>query len=491
MRTSSELDYRTTTELVDLLVTRKVSAVELLQRSIARIEARDQQINAVVVRDFERARDGAKAADAALARGERAPLLGVPMTVKEAYNVAGLPTTWGFPAAKNFRPTEDALAISRVKAAGAVILGKTNVPIALADWQSYNDIYGTTNNPWDLTRTPGGSSGGSAASLATGYVSLELGSDIGGSLRTPAHYCGVFAHKPSLGLVPLRGHTPPGVPALPAEVDLAVIGPMARSASDLALALDIIAGPDEQANAIAYRLALPPPRHETLAGFRVLALNTHPLISTASTLRTALDRLAERLNKAGAKVSRASPLLPDLAEAGRVYTRLLTSFMAAFWPPDVYARVETIAKALPPDDNGLEAWRARGSVLSHRDWIASDGARTRLRAQWRALFREFDVVLCPPVPTAAFPHDNSPDRRTRRIDIDGTLYPYLDQMVWPGVATVAGLPATAAPIGLSDTGLPIGVQIVGPFLEDRTTLHFAALIEREFGGFVPPPAFKG
>jgi amidase len=487
---SDELDYRTSRELAALLAGRKVSAVELLERAIARIEARDKYINAVVVRDFGRAGDAARAADAALSRGERGALLGVPMTVKEAYNVAGLPTTWGFSAAKDFRPDEDALAIARVKAAGAVILGKTNVPLSLADWQSYNDIYGTTNNPWDLTRTPGGSSGGSAASLAAGYVSLELGSDIGGSLRAPAHYCGVFAHKPSLGLVPARGHTPPTVPALPVESDLAVIGPMARSAGDLSTALDVMAGPDEQANAAAYRLALPSSRHENLKSFRVLVIDTHPLIPTASAVRAALDRLTEHLSKAGVKIARASPLLPDLAEAARIYTRLLSSIFAAFWPIDLYVRVGAAAKALPPDDNSLAAWRARGSVLSHRDWIATDGARARLRRQWRELFREWDVVLCPPMPTQAFPHDHTPDQRERRIDIDGTPHLYLDQVVWPGVATVAGLPATVAPIDRSPMGLPIGVQIVGPYLEDRTTIRFAELIEREFGGFVAPPEIR-
>jgi amidase len=491
MGASSDLDYRTTTELVGLLAARKVSAVELLERSVARIEARDKQINAVVVRDFERARDAAKAADAALARGERAPLLGVPMTVKESYNVAGLPTTWGFPAAKDFRPNDDALAVTRVKAVGAVVLGKTNVPISLADWQSYNDVYGTTNNPWDLTRTPGGSSGGSAAALAAGYVSLELGSDIGGSLRVPAHYCGVFAHKPSLGLVPPRGQTPPNVPPLPFENDLAVIGPMARSAADLALALDVVAGPDEQVNAIAYRLELPPPRHDDLKGFRILVVDTHPLIPTANSVRTALGRLAEGLAKSGARVARASPLLPDLTESSRIYALLLWSRLAAFWPPDVYARMEAAAKALSPSENSPAAWQTRGAVLGHRDWILADGARVRLRAQWRELFREFDVVLAPPMPTPAYPHDHSPDQRQRRIDIDGKAYPYLDQIYWPGVATVVGLPATAAPIGLSDTGLPIGVQIIGPILEDRTTIRFAELIEQEFGGFVAPPDFKG
>jgi amidase len=487
---STELDYRTSTELVALLAARKVSAVELFERSVRRIEARDKAINAVVVRDFERARDAAKAADAALARGERRPLLGVPITVKESYNVAGLPTTWGFPAGKDFRPKEDALCISRLKAAGAVILGKTNVPLSLADWQSYNDIYGTTNNPWDTARTPGGSSGGSAASLAAGYVSLELGSDIGGSLRVPAHYCGVFAHKPSLGLAPSRGQTPPNVPPLPFDNDLAVIGPMARSAGDLSLGLDIIAGPDEEVDAVAYRLALPPPRQESLGRFRVLIIDTHPLIPTARTVTDALRRLAEGLEKVGVKVAGASSLLPDLREAARVYVMLLWSRLAAFWPPELFVRLQEAAKALPADDDSPVTWQTRGAVLSHREWIAADRMRVGMRQQWRALFREFDVVLCPPMPTPAFPHDHNPDQRTRQVEIDGKLYPYLDQIFWPGVATVVGLPASAVPIGLSATGLPIGVQIIGPYLEDRTPLRFAELIEREFGGFLPPPDFK-
>src|SRR5262249_51302258 len=206
-------------------------------------------------------------------------------------------------AERDFRPNDDALSVGRLKAAGAVILGKTNVPLSLADWQSYNDIYGVTNNPWDTARTPGGSSGGSAASLAAGYVSLELGSDIGGSLRTPAHFCGVYAHKPSLGLGPSRGHTPPNIPPLPFESDLAVAGPLARSAGDLALALDLIAGPDELTHGMAYRLALPPPRHETLRAYRVLVVDSHPLIPTSVGVRGPLNRLAEGLDRIGAKVA--------------------------------------------------------------------------------------------------------------------------------------------------------------------------------------------
>jgi amidase len=487
MTTSDTFTTASAKDLVALLAARKVSAVELFERAVHLIEARDQQINAVVVRDFERARAAARAADAALAKGERRPLLGLPMTVKESYNVAGLPTTWGLNAAKEFRPQADALAVERLKAAGAVILGKTNVPVLLADWQSYNEVYGTTNNPWDVTRTPGGSSGGAAAALAAGYVSLELGSDIGGSLRTPAHYCGVFAHKPSLGLAPARGHTRPNVPVLPSESDLAVIGPMARSAADLGLALDLIAGPDEEMNALAYRLVLPPPRHGDLKSFRVLILDTHPLIATASEVRAALGTLAAGLEKLGLKTARHSALLPDLAETAKLYTRLLTSVFGAFLPLDQYLAVAEAAKSLPASEDGLAAWRTRGTVLSHRDWMLADVARVRLRRQWRELFREWDVVLCPPMPTVAFPHDHAPEQKDRRIAIDGKTYPYLDQIVWPGLATLPGLPTTAAPIGLSPAGLPIGVQIIGPYLEDRTTLRFAELIERTFGGFVAPP----
>ena len=313
---ASEWDYRTTKELVEALQGRKVSAVELTDHVIARIEAVDPQINAVVVRDFDRARDGAKMADAALSRGERRALLGIPMVVKESFNVAGLPTTWGIPTFKDWTPKEDAVAVTRLKSAGAVVLGKTNVPLVLGDWQSYNDIYGTTNNPWDAGRTPGGSSGGSAAALAAGFGSLSLGSDIGGSLRAPAHYCGVCAHKPTLGLVPLRGAGPPGTPAFPRESDLAVAGPMARSAADLALGLDVLAGPDEARAGIAYRLALPEARHGELKNFRVLVIDTHPLLPTAATMRTALDRLSQRLVKVGVKVGRDSPLVPNLAEIG-------------------------------------------------------------------------------------------------------------------------------------------------------------------------------
>jgi amidase len=485
----SEWSFATATELSAALAAKKVSAVELAQDAIGRIERHDGKINAICVRDFERGLAAARAADAELARGVKKPLLGIPITVKESYNVAGLPTTWGIPAQKDFTPTEDALSITRVKDAGGVVLAKTNVPVGLGDWQSYNDIYGTTNNPYNLGRTPGGSSGGSAAALAAGYGPLSLGSDIGGSLRVPAFHCGVYAHKPTFALAPSRGHTPPPFPPLPFDRDLAVIGPMARSAADLSLLLDVIAGPDPMEAGKAYTLALPPPRHGALKNFRVLVVDTDPVLPTNAAVRAAIDRLAANLGKADVKIERQSPLLPDFAASSRLYMRMLMSFLGATFAPEIHAGAQQAATKLAPDDISLAAERLRGIVLSHRDWVLADGARARLRAQWRELFGTFDAVICPVMPTPAYPHDHSPEQETRRINIDGKDYAYPDQLAWPGIATLPGLPATAIPIGLSPDGLPVGVQIVGPWLEDRTPLKLAELIEREFGGFVRPPAF--
>jgi amidase len=485
----SEWSFKTAVELSSALAAKKVSAVELAQDAIGRIESHDVKINAVCVRDFDRGLEAARAADAAIARGEAKPLLGLPITVKESYNIAGLPTTWGFPPQKDFRPPEDALSIKRVKEAGGVILGKTNVPVGLGDWQSYNDIYGTTNNPYDLGRTPGGSSGGSSAALAAGYGPLSLGSDIGGSLRVPAFHCGVYAHKPTFALVPSRGHTPPPFPPLPLDRGMAVIGPMARSAADLTLLLDVIAGPDPLEAGTAYRLALPPPRHSDLKSFRVLVIDSDPVLPTNKDVRGAIEKLAGDLGKAGVSVTRQSPLLPDFAESSRLYMRMLMSFLGAFFPPEALARVQAAAAQLPADAVSLAAERLRGMTLSHRAWVLDEGAQGRLRAQWRELFKTFDAVICPIMPTPAYPHDHSPEQEARRIDIDGKGYPYPDQLAWPGIATLPGLPATAIPLGLSAHGLPLGVQIVGPWLEDRTPLKLAELIEREFGGFVAPPMF--
>lgn len=481
------LEFATLREQVAALRAKTISATELLELSIARIDKFDDKVNAVVVPDFDRARAAAKLADAALARGEDVPLLGVPVAVKESFNVAGLPTTWGFPDARGWQPAEDAALVARVKAAGGVVIGKTNVPRALNDWQSYNDIYGTTNNPWDLTRSPGGSSGGSSAALAAGYVSLALGSDIGGSLRVPAHFCGVYAHKPSRTVLPGRGNTPPRTPALPAPQDLPVVGPMTRTAADLTLATLLLAGPDD-VDARAYRLVLPAPRGTQFGDFRVLLVDSHPLLPTSTVIRDGLDRIARGLEQAGAAVSRHSTLLPDLTLTANTYLTLLMAQFGANTPADTYRAFQAAADDVPADADTPEAVISRALVASHADWIRADRVRVDLADQWRRLCSEFDVMLCPITPTPAFPHDHS-DWNTRTIEIDGTAHPYSYHLVWASIATLLGLPSTAAPIGRAPEGLPYGMQIIGPYLEDRTTLRFAELIEQEFGGFTPPPGF--
>ena len=454
--------FTTAGDLVAALAARKVGALELTDAMIDRIERLDGPVNAVVVRDFDQARDTAKAADAALARGERRPLLGLPMTVKEAHNIEGLPTTWGSPMFGNWIAPSDATGIARLKAAGAVIVGKTNVPPFLSDWQSDNPVYGRTNNPWDLGRSPGGSSGGSAAALAAGLTPLEFGSDIGGSIRVPSAFCSLFGHKPSHGIVPSRGHAPPGMDG--ADIPLAVIGPMARCAADLDLALGVLAGPPPE-EAVGYRLDLSPARHDRLGDYRVLMLTEHPLAPVDDEITAALDALAGRLEAAGAQVFRSSNLLPDLAAAHGIYMSLLSPLMA---PPQALTG---------PDAPTVGAW-----------FQAAHG-QTIMRRAWAALFETVDVVIAPALGVVAFPHDPSPDMQARTLTVNGAQSPYFGQLAWPGMATLANLPATAAPIGQTKAGLPIGVQIIGPYLEDRTTIGFAGLLEREFGGFKRPPGY--
>ncbi|MDX6264251.1 MAG: amidase, partial [Kribbellaceae bacterium] len=417
-----ENNFRSAEESVTALRAGEVTSVELTDEAIARIERDDKEINAICMPDFDRARAAAHRADQARARGEDLPLLGIPVTVKESYDIAGLPTTWGIPQYRNYVPVEDAVQVSRLKAAGAVVLGKTNVPMGLQGLQSSNEIYGTTNNPWDPGRTAGGSSGGSSAALACGFGALSIGSDIAGSLRTPAHFCGIYAHKPSLGLVSGRGMVAPPGPALPDDPDLAVVGPMARTARDLTLLLDVMAGPDPLTHGVAYDLTLPPARHERLSDFRVLVLDEHPLIPTGSAVRAAVHRVADALVDGGARVERHSPLLPDLTEAGRVYTQLLISSSRARFPLESYEQLRTRAAALPADDQSLAATRLRAIVFSHRDWMEANNRRELHRQGWRQLFAEFDAVVCPITPTPAFPHDHTPNLLERRIDIDGVEY---------------------------------------------------------------------
>jgi len=445
---SEALDY-SANRIVRALADRQVDAVELCEAAINRIQERDRVINAVVVRDFERARMQAQIADAARTRGDRRALLGLPMTVKESFDVAGLTTTWGIAEAREFRPQEDAVAVARLKAAGAVILGKTNVPVGLGDWQSANPIYGRTVHPLDPARTPGGSSGGAAAALAARMVPLELGSDIGGSIRVPAHFCGVYGHKTSHGLVPRRGHQFPGLAGAP-DV-LSVIGPMARSAEDLDLALSVLAGPDLD-DAVAYRMALPQPRLERMSDYRVLVIAGHPAAAVSSEVRTTVEHVAGELARAGCKVKDHGAQLPDLGAAHEGFVKTMMTIVSRGTPG-----------AKPP--------------ISSHEWLGLLDRRQLLRQQWHELFQDFDIVLAPALGVAAFEHMEEVDWKARRLIVDGQATPFAAQLFWAGIATFPGLPATVAPAGRTSTGLPIGVQLIGPYLEDRTSIAVARWIE--------------
>lgn len=431
--------------LVAAMASGRLSAREACDAAIARIERLDAPLNAVVVRDFDRAREQAALRDRQLARGDRLPLLGLPMTVKESFDVAGLPTSWGLPPFRDFRPTRDALAIERLKAAGAVILGKTNVAPALADWQSSNPVYGRTVNPHDASRTPGGSSGGSAAALAAGMVALECGSDIGGSIRVPAAFCGVFGLKPSFGLVPSEGHAFPGTDG--AGVELAVVGPMARHAIDLDIALRVLAGPGSM-DGVAWHADPPRPKVRRLSECRLLVLDTHPRARTDAVIRDALQHLCEKASRAGAQIARESERLPDLGSAHDDYMAMLMAITTRGAP-------------------GVQA------VISAHQWFELLDRQVRVRRQWQALFERFDAVVAPAFGTLAYPHIDRPDMARSMLTIDGEPTPYAAQLAWPGVATFAHLPATAAPIGRTPGGLPIGAQVIGPFLHDRTTIAIA------------------
>jgi amidase len=481
-----ERAFASATWLAGEIRERRIGCLELLDFFLARAERHNGALNAIVAWQVDKARERARAADAALARGEPwGPLHGVPMTVKESFNVAGLPTTWGNPLWKDNIAVDNAVVVDRLLAAGAVIFGKTNVPLMLMDMQSFNDIYGTTNNPWDISRTPGGSSGGEAAALAAGLSALGAGSDIASSLRNPAHYCGIYGHKPSWGLIPSRGQSPSGMLS---PTDISVVGPMARHAEDLGLAMRVLVGPDVLQQA-AWRVELPPPRHRRLGDFRIAVWRHSPLCEIDASVEERFAAALAALAGAGAAVEEAARPAIDDAEHHRLFMLLLRAATAARLSESDFAAQRTIAATLAPEDMSFRATMARGVTLDHRGWGIANEARTRLRHLWRDFFARFDVLLVPVAATAAFPHDHNPDRDRRMVEVNGKPTPYGDQRFWAGLASLSHLPATAAPLGLSKAGLPVGVQIIGAEGEDRTTIEFARLLAGEIGGFVAPGDF--
>lgn len=454
-----ELAYLSAIDLAQKIRRKDISAVELTRHFIARIERYDGALNAVVIQDFERALDAAKHADALYAKGSvLGPLHGLPMTIKESYDIAGLPSSWGVPDAADNIARQDSVVVQKFKEAGAHFMGKTNVPFMLGDFQSYNAIHGTTNNPWDTGRTPGGSSGGSAAALAAGLTGLESGSDIGGSIRNPAHYCGVYGHKPTLSIVPMRGHQPPGVPPDAQEPDLSVVGPMARTAEDLSLSLDLLAGPD-YLTAPGWRLELPAPRFSSLKGVRVALWADEAMAPVDNSVKQQVAKVGRVLEQAGAVVSDSARPAFSPAMSHETYMAILSSMIG-----------------MP------------GPELKYTEWMALNGRRGFLRTQWQQFFKEWDVLICPISATPAFKQDESPDLQKRTLQINGAPRPYFEQLFWPGLATVSYLPSTVFPTGLVQ-GLPVGLQAIGPEYGDKGTIEFTRLMAEQMGGFTPPPGY--
>jgi amidase len=465
----------------------RIGSRELLDLYLARIEKHNPKLNAIIAMDVEGARKRARQADAALKKGTSwGPLHGVPMTIKESFDVAGMATTWGVPELKDHRAQSNALAVQRYLDAGAIVFGKTNVPTMLADWQTFNPIYGTTNNPWDVTRVPGGSSGGSAAALAAGLTGLETGSDIGASIRDPAHYCGVYGHKPTYGICATNGQALPGRVA---AQDITVIGPLARSADDLELALKVIGGPDA-IDGRGWRLALPACTKKSLREFKVGVMLSAPTAEVDGAVQDRIQAIADFMAKNKAKVSDTARPDIDTAQAHRVFIHLVRAATSRGQSDEVFARNLAAAQKVQPGDNSYQAWMLKGNTMFHRDWLEWNEQRHRMRLAWDAFFQEYDLLLCPAGATAAFPHNQKGERWERMVMVNGKPQPSTTQMFWAGFMGMAGLPSTVAPAGLTPEGLPSGVQIVGRQYGDLECIRLAQLLEREYGGFVAPPGYE-
>ncbi|MGW3135051.1 amidase [Streptomyces sp. NPDC001139] len=476
------------TDLTTALREKRISSRELLEIYLSRVEQLNPGLNAVVTLDADRALDRAAAADRAAARGEwLGPLHGLPMTVKDTLETAGVRTTAGAAELSNHVPASDADAVVRLRRAGAVIFGKTNTATYASEAQTYNPVFGTTNNPWALDRTPGGSSGGAAAALAAGLTGLEVGGELSGSCRVPAHYCGVYTLRPTHGLVPTRGHIP-RAPGWLTSNDMVTLAPLARNASDLDLALDVLVGPSE-AQAVAWRVELPEPRATRLDDYRIGVWLDDPHCPLDGAVAAVLHAAVEALSTAGARLSEVRPI--DRLAHDALYERLVGAATSLSLPQNTFTQLCAATGELPPSSDPFRDALRRGNLIRHRDWLVADEERTQARARWRAYFRDYDLLLCPVTTTTAIPHDHNPDFGARSVTVNGQRRSYWEQIRWTSMATAAALPAASVPVGVAADGLPVGLQIVGPHLEDRTVTHAARLITQIVGGFRVPSPMEG
>jgi len=472
-------------EILEKIKQGEVSSLEVLESFLDQVEKVNPKINAIVALDIERAKEKAKEADNKISlKSKLGPLHGLPMTIKDAFEVEGIVSTGGNPAWKDNIPKRNAEAVQRLVDAGAIIFGKTNVPFLSSDLQSFNKIYGTTNNPWDLERTPGGSSGGSAAALAAGMTPLELGSDIGGSIRVPAHFCGLYGHKPSYNIISEVGHMPPPPGSILTGNGLSVAGPLARSPEDLEIALDVLVAAQEQ-DSQAWKVKLPKARTKKIKELKIAVWPDEPYAEADDEITNLIKDTAEDLRHAGAKVETVD--LPiSFEEIDKIYSLLLNPLMLAGSPKETFETLAKLNESLDPNDVSELAKVARGSVLKHADWVLVNAIRQNMRQKWREFFNKFDVILCPTCITPAFKHNHNPVHE-RKLTINGKDDEYLRATLWAGPAVSAGLPSTNVPIGMSSNNLPISMQITGPYLEDKTCLEVAKVVRNLRGGFKIPP----
>jgi amidase len=483
MRNDFDPDFGTAVDAAAVIRAKQMSSVELTQHTLRRIDAFQPTLNAYVYQLREDALAAAAAADEAIARSEDVgPLHGVPITVKESFGVAGYPCTWGIPPLRNAKAPAHSVAVRRLLEAGAILLGATNVPLELMDGQSFNAIYGTSNNPWDLSRTPGGSSGGTAAAIAAGLAFLGMGSDIGGSIRAPAAFCGIYGHKPTLDLISLTGHAPGGTHE-PAGFStlLAAAGPMARSADDIEIALRVLAEP-RAPESKAFKWTLPSPRHHTLADFRVGYLLEDRLTPVSAETQTVLESVIRACESAGATLRHGWPDGVRFRDVLDTYYFMLGAVVFSLAPPAQREHARSQLATRPEQF-------VKGALSSFADWQQENMKRLAYRAVWEQFFQSVDVFLLPTTFTTAFPHDPShPDGRTIPTP-EGGAQPFWDLLSYIVPATLTGCPAINAPAGLGGSGLPVGVQIVGPYLEDATPIAFARLLAQEIGGFKRPEGY--
>lgn len=484
--------FQSATDQARAIKNKDISAVELLEIYEKRVNQYNAELNALVATNFETAKKKAIEADRLLAEGrELGPLHGIPISIKDNLEAIGFPCTAG---AKDFIkhvPSRNADVVQSLVDAGAIVLGKSNLPMFAQDFQTYNDLFSQTNNPWDTSRTPGGSSGGSAVSIAAGLSSLELGNDIGGSLRIPAHFNGIYAHKPSFGIVPSRGMVPPAPGIFTGDyvfnMDIVCNGPLARSPEDLDLMMDLIVQP-EASERKAWSINLPPAKKRKLSDYKVGFWLNDEEYPVDQSIIACIKKVIDSLSNHGVAIEEKHPNVL-FGRSFDLFANLLNGVLGQAAPGNVFRSWIEKEPQLDKTAKDYQTKQMRGAIQRHRDWLMKDAERQIIRQKWQEFFDDFDILICPVAPVTAFLHDHGP-WFSRTLTVNGKEVPYANIMSWAGLINGIYLPATIVPLGLTEEGLPCGIQLVGSYLNDKTCIQFAVLLKDLLGGFSPPPNYK-